>query len=76
VSQSPRRVFSRQLSQGAHSRRFSVDMDPTSGWTVRDEQDAELIRQTLYDDWHRVELAMSRFALAAQQLTRDGWHEA
>jgi hypothetical protein len=73
VSQSPRRVFSRQLSQGAHSRRFSVDMDPTSGWTVRDEQDAELIRQTLYD---RVELAMSRFALEARQLTRDGWHEA
>jgi hypothetical protein len=70
------RIFSRRLQQGAHSRRFTVDMNPGAGWQVQDELDAEPVRQKTYDDWHRVELAMSRFALEAAQLTRQGWREA
>jgi hypothetical protein len=76
VPQTLLRVFSRRLEQGAHSRRFSVDMDPAAGWQVQDERDAEPVRRRTYDDWHRVELAISRFALEAAQLAREGWQEA
>jgi hypothetical protein len=69
-------VFSRQLQQNGHSRRFTVEMSPGVGWRVRDERDAEPVRQREYDDWHRVELAISRFAIEAAQLARAGWREA
>jgi hypothetical protein len=72
----PIHVFSRRLNQGAHSRRFSVDMEPGIGWQVRDEGDAQPLRERIYDDWHRVELAISRFAVEAARLSREGWQEA
>lgn len=76
MSDRPIRVFSRHLNQGDHSRTFSVDMDPGAGWHVRDEGDAQTLRQRTYDDWHRVELAMSRFAIEAARLAREGWQDA
>jgi hypothetical protein len=76
VPQTLLRVFSRRLKQGEHSRRFSVDMDPALGWQVQDQRDAEPVRRKTYDDWHRVELAIFRFALEAAQLAREGWQEA
>ena len=69
------RLFSRRLLQGEHTLHFSVETDPVSGWQVHELRDDTSILQRKYDDWHRVELAMSRFAIEASQLTRDGWRE-
>lgn len=69
-------LFSRRLRQGSHIRQFSVEVTPGAGWHVVDRRDAEPGRHRIYDDWHRVEIAMSRFALEAAQLAREGWQEA
>ena len=70
------RLFSRRLQQGEHSLQFSVDVNPVAGWQVHEERDETPILQRTYDDWHRVELAMSRFAIEASRLLREGWQEA
>lgn len=69
------RLYSRRLQQGGHSLHFSVDVAPGEGWYVHEERDDTPVLRRTYDDWHRVELAMSRFAIEASQLTRDGWLE-
>jgi len=69
-------VFSRRLRLGEHFRLFTVDMDPRVGWRVVDEEDAASIRQRTFDDWHRVERAIARFAFEASRLLREGWQEA
>ena len=75
MAQVSSRMFSRRLQHGGHSLHFSVDVARGAGWHVHEERDDVPVRQRTYDDWHRVELAMSRFAIEASQLTRDGWHE-
>jgi hypothetical protein len=70
------RLFSRRLQQGEHSLQFSVDVNAVAGWQVHEERDDTPILQRTYDDWHRVELAMSRFAIEASRLLREGWQEA
>lgn len=35
----------------------------TVGWDVREEHDSRVVRQTTYQDWHRVERAMQAFEL-------------
>ncbi|HEY1307394.1 MAG TPA: hypothetical protein VGF24_27760 [Vicinamibacterales bacterium] len=70
-----RRVFSRDLTDGSHHRRFAVERAPELGWQVREEADAEVIRQMTYDDWHRVELAIRGFTIEAAELKRRGWRE-
>ena len=72
----PSRLFSRHLQLGSHSRFFNVDVEPGVGWLVYERTDDQPVRQRTYDDWHRVELAMSRFAIEASQLTREGWRDA
>jgi hypothetical protein len=69
-----RPVFSLDLTDGAHHRRFAVERSPTLGWRVREEADEEVIRQVTFDDWHRVELAIRSFNVEAAALTRLGWH--
>jgi hypothetical protein len=66
-------VFSRGLTDGAHVRRFDVERWPSEGWRIREERDAEVVRQVTCEDWHRVELAIRGFAAEAVQLTRRGW---
>jgi hypothetical protein len=67
-------VYSLALTYGAHQRRFAVERVPNLGWHIREESDAQVIRQTTLDDWHRVELAIRAFDLQAAALTRRGWH--
>jgi hypothetical protein len=69
-----RAVFSLDLTDGEHHRRFAVERAPDLGWRVREESDAQVIRQTTLDDWHRVELAIRAFNVEAASLTRRGWH--
>ena len=70
-----RRVFMRDLTDGAHGRRFNVEKTPTDGWRIRDERDSKVVRNVTYDDWHRVELAIKGFSAEAAQLKRHGWHD-
>ena len=70
------RVLSKRLSFGAHTCTFTVEMTPGAGWQVRYEHDAKPTYQKRYDDWHRVEIAISRFAIEAARLTQEGWVEA
>jgi hypothetical protein len=67
-------VFSRNLTDGSHVRRFDVEKAPIDGWRIREERDDD-IRQVTHHDWHRVERAIMGFTAEAAQLTEAGWHE-
>lgn len=67
------RVFSRRLTDGSHVRRFDVERAPEHGWRIREERDAEVVRQVTIGDWHRVELAIRGFSVEASELTKKGW---
>ena len=70
------RVFSRGLTDGSHTRRFDVERAPNEGWRVREQRDTEIVRQVVYGDWHRVELAIRGFSVEAWQLKQQGWRIA
>lgn len=70
-----RQVFSSRLTDGSHVRGFDVERSPAEGWRIREERDAEVVRQVTIGDWHRVELAIRGFAAEAAQLTRRGWRK-
>ena len=65
----------RQLNSHGHVHRFLVTNDPSSGWEVREEEDAAVLRRTHRDDWHRVERDVRCFELTALALKREGWTE-
>jgi hypothetical protein len=67
-------VFSRNLTDGSHVRRFDVEKAPTDGWQIREERDDD-VRQVTHRDWHRVERAIMGFTAEAAQLTELGWHD-
>jgi hypothetical protein len=67
-------IFSRRLRSDDHVREFHVG-PADRGWEVREEEDHQIVRRTLMDDWHRVENAMLKFALEATRLERAGWIE-
>ena len=69
-------VYARHLSQGEHSRDFTVDLQPSVGWLARDAEDTRTLHEHLYDDWHRVELAIRRFTVEVARLKTEGWLEA
>jgi len=69
-------VFSLILTDGAHRRHFAVERAPQLGWRIRDESDDEVIRQVIFDDWHRVELAIHGFTAEAAIMARHGWTRA
>jgi hypothetical protein len=68
------KVFSRGLTDGSHVRRLDVERAPNEGWRIREQRDAEIVRQLTYEDWHRVELVIRGFSAEAAQLTQRGWH--
>lgn len=69
-------MYARSLRKAAHTRRFSIRDTGTSGWQVLDEQDSQIVKTALYDDWHRVERAKAAFAVEATMLRKAGWTEA
>jgi hypothetical protein len=42
---------------------------------VREEQDAEILHTSHYQDWHRVERARLGITLKVDVLRGDGWRE-
>jgi hypothetical protein len=69
-------MYARVLRRAAHIRRFTITATSSSGWEVRDEEDARIITSRLYDDWHRVERARLSFDAAEATLRGAGWVDA
>ena len=67
-------ILERCLVNHGHLHRFIVNHDST-GWDVREEEDAIVIREVHLDDWHRVERAVQRFEQTVATLEEDGWSE-
>lgn len=65
-------MFTKELTQGGHVRRFTI-RNVGSGWEIREEQDTRVVRQTRYDDWHRVERALMTFREQVLELEENGW---
>jgi hypothetical protein len=65
-------MFTRELTQGGHVRRFTV-REAGRGWEVREEQDAHVIRHVHVQDWHRVERALVAFRAQVIELEDNGW---
>ena len=66
-------MFTRELKQAGHSRRFTINEVPGQGWEVREESDTELVRLVRYRDWHRVERARMRIDAETVALEGRGW---
>jgi hypothetical protein len=66
--------FIKSLRKADRIRRYSIQ-STESGWEVREEQDAEILRHAYYQDWHRVERARLRIALSLDALREQGWSE-
>jgi hypothetical protein len=66
-------MFTKELRQAGHVRRFTISEAPEEGWEVREEQDSQLVRKTHYRDWHRVERARMRIDEQVSELEDRGW---
>jgi hypothetical protein len=69
-------MFSKTLTQAGHVRRFIVRARRARGWEVRIEQDREIVRQTAYRDWHRLERAIGALEREVNELVAQGWEPA
>lgn len=67
-------MFQLSLQSVDHVRRYSITPARPCGWEVKLEEDREVRRSDLYQDWHRVERAMALFELEVLELTANGWH--
>jgi hypothetical protein len=68
-------MFSRQLQHAGRTRRFLIASREGGGWEVREEDDRQVVKQVLYNDWHRVERARTVFAQRVSTLEEEGWTE-
>ena len=66
-------MFTKELTNAGHRRRFSISSRGDEGWEVRDVQDEQVLKQVCYTDWHRVERAQQMFNLIIDELENDGW---
>ena len=68
-------TINRHLCHDQHVHRFAVVASDQHGWDVIEEEDSMVLTRTHRNDWHRVELDIQYFALAAFALKRAGWVE-
>ena len=66
-------MFTKELTQAGHVRRFTIREDSGRGWEVREEQDSHVVRRVRYDDWHRVERALLTMREQVLALEESGW---
>lgn len=66
-------MFTKELTQAGHIRRFSIREAAGHGWEVREEQDSHVVRRVRYDDWHRVERALLTMREQVLELEARGW---
>ena len=59
--------ISHSFSDNGHAIQLDV-IHQSRGWEVRHQEDGETTRDVVYNDWHRVERAISAFDLKAAAL--------
>ena len=64
------------LVSADHRRSFQILAAPSAGWEAIEEQDLHVVQKRHYQDWHRVERALARFAHDIDELRKEGWREA
>ena len=67
--------FAKTLRKDSHVRRYEILPD-ANGWRVVEHEDSRVVRDTLYDDWHRVERARRAFVVEMNSLRSEGWTDA
>jgi hypothetical protein len=68
-------MYARTLRKAEQERRFSIIDAGSAGWEVRHEEDRQVVKRVLYDNWHRVERARMAIAQEARTLKDEGWNE-
>ena len=76
TSTAPGSMYARTFRKAEQERRFSITDAGAAGWEVRDEEDRQVVRCVVYDDWHRVERARMTFADEGRKLRDSGWSES
>jgi hypothetical protein len=66
-------MFTKELRQSGHVRRFTIREFSGDGWEVREEEDALVVRSSRYRDWHRVERALTIIDRQVAELEARGW---
>ena len=66
-------MFHISLRRADHTRHYSISALTESGWEVKLEEDRELRRRDVYQDWHRVERVMALFDREVSALRESGW---
>jgi hypothetical protein len=66
--------FVKRLKKADQIRRYTIQTTE-SGWEVREEQDAEILRHHYYQDWHRVERARLAISVQLDRLRAQGWSD-
>ena len=66
-------MFTQELTNAGHVRRFEIRSEGADGWEMRIEQDSAIVRRQRFTDWHRVERALTRVALEVAELQSAGW---
>jgi len=69
-------MYQLSLRSASHVRRYSIHQAGTAGWEVKLEQDRQLQRHEVYQDWHRVERALALFEFEVSELKEQGWRVA
>jgi hypothetical protein len=69
-------MFTKELRQAGHTRKFTIRESAGDGWEVREEQDSQLVRRVQYRDWHRVERARMRIDEQVSELEDRGWQSS
>ncbi len=71
----PMTPFAKTLKKDSHVRRYEILPD-ANGWRVLEREDSRVIRDAVYNDWHRVERARRAFVLEMTSLRNEGWTDS
>lgn len=69
-------MFAKELTNAGRTCRFMVFDLGADGWEVTVEEDDRIVRRVIYNDWHRVERALSMMSRQVSELEEHGWQEA
>jgi hypothetical protein len=71
----PMTPFAKTLQKDSRVRRYEILPD-ANGWRVLEREDSRVIREAVYNDWHRVERARRAFVIEMTSLRNEGWTDA
>jgi hypothetical protein len=67
--------FAKTLRKDAHVRRYEI-LPADNGWRVVEHEDSRVVRDSVYNDWHRVERVRRAFVIEMTALKKEGWTDA